>query len=171
MGKRLQPDWVRVMEFANAAGITRSAVTACIRRKSLSAKKMDGIWHVDMNELENHLSKTTSPRAISMLNGKGMEFDTDRLKTAMLNEKIYKAKTAQLEYEKKKGMLVELDQVIRVYSDLIERAKQAILAVPDRTCPMMEGMSHREMHNTLTKELKYALSNLDDRVRPEGKRR
>lgn len=77
---------------------------------------------------------------------------------------IMKAKRAQLDYQQAKGQLVELKLVMSLYMDIGEKVKSSVMSLPDRLCPMFEGMKAEEMHLTMSTELKHALSSLSDDI-------
>ena len=81
-------------------------------------------------------------------------------------ERVFKAKKARLEYQRAKEELIPAETVAHEWQVLAQNILSALLSIPDRVAPMMEGMGHREIHRTLTKEIKHACQAISDSIRP-----
>lgn len=76
-------------------------------------------------------------------------------------EALFKAKRAQLDYEKDLQRLVDINLVQRLIANLAVDTCKAILSVPDRVAPVLSTMDDSyKIHKYLTEELKFALDTL-----------
>ncbi len=85
---------------------------------------------------------------------------------ARASRELYSARTAKMEYLRKSGKLVEIDPVEAVWKDIAISVQKAIMAVPDRTAPLVLGeVSVVKIRNVFREELRFALENLAFKVR------
>ena len=76
-------------------------------------------------------------------------------------EALFKAKRAQLDFEKEMEKLIDIATVQRLVANMGVDTCKAILAVPDRVSAVLSTMDDdAEIHRYLTEELNYALNNL-----------
>jgi hypothetical protein len=76
-------------------------------------------------------------------------------------EALFKAKRAQLDYEKEQHKLVEIEMVQQLIANVAVDTCKAILTVPDRIAPVLSTMEDvSKIHKYLTTELTYALNSL-----------
>lgn len=76
-------------------------------------------------------------------------------------EALFKAKKAQLDYEKDLQKSVDIEMVQKLIANLAVDTCKAILAVPDRVSPVLSTMEDaHKIHQYLTEELKFALDTL-----------
>lgn len=75
----------------------------------------------------------------------------------------YKAKMAQLEYEKRLGELVEIETVVTVCRNIITNAKRKFLAVPTRLAPQVVGHENiKKIKGIIEAEIHQVLEELAD---------
>jgi phage terminase Nu1 subunit (DNA packaging protein) len=91
--------------------------------------------------------------------------DEINVANAPLMERVFKAKKARLEYLRTKEELIPAETVAAEWADIAQGVLSSLLSIPDRVAPMMEGMDHHEIHNTLVKEIKHACQQLSDSLR------
>lgn len=96
------------------------------------------------------------------LSEKGMD-ELDIVDAQQLSA-IMKAKQAQLDYEKSLGKVVDLELAMSLFMDIAERVKAGCRAMPDRLCPMFEGMSAADMHMAMTTEIEHILTQLAEDI-------
>lgn len=76
-------------------------------------------------------------------------------------EALFKAKRAQLEFEKEMEKLIDIATVQKLVANMGVDTCKAILAVPDRVSAVLSTMEDEvDIHRYLTEELNYALNNL-----------
>lgn len=76
-------------------------------------------------------------------------------------EALFKAKRAQLDFEKEMEKLIDIATVQKLVANMGIDTCKAILAVPDRVSAVLSTMDDdTEIHRYLTDELNYALNNL-----------
>lgn len=85
---------------------------------------------------------------------------------AAQRERVFKARKAKLDYLERKEELIPASEVLREWQTIAQGVQAQLLSIPDRVSTMIEGMKHREIHRTLTDEIRHALAQLSDSVKP-----
>ncbi len=99
----------------------------------------------------------TSP-ATAPAEGEGEEFTVPKLNDSKARLEYFKAQTAEVEYRKKVGELVEVETVRREAFESARALREAILSVPDRLAAELTAETDpNRVHSRLTEELTIAL--------------
>ena len=73
----------------------------------------------------------------------------------------YRARTAQIEYEERVGLLVPVDKVRKEAFTMARITRDAMLAIPDRLASEIVGMTDQfTIHAKLSAEIKAALAEI-----------
>ena len=80
--------------------------------------------------------------------------------------KEMKARIAELELKKLKGELISLDEVRRQWVNRIIEVKTALLSLPRKIPPLLEGKEKRDMEAIIESEVRFILERF---ARPGGK--
>lgn len=78
-------------------------------------------------------------------------------------KQVYLAKRAKVAFLKEVGVLVEQAVIKEEWEDLAVKTQKSVLAVPDRVAELFAASTDSKwIHAELTKELRYALSNIEN---------
>lgn len=73
----------------------------------------------------------------------------------------FEARLKQLEYERRKGKLVDADEVRDAYDECARRARALLLAIPDRVAPIVAAISDvADVHRILLDEVRRTCEEL-----------
>ncbi len=78
---------------------------------------------------------------------------------------IVKAKKAALEYQKMDNTMVDVDVVLDIFEDISTNIRQAVLALPDRVVPQMEGLDYDKRYAMMQKECREILETLNKNIK------
>ncbi|HEY6110562.1 MAG TPA: hypothetical protein VIV56_16790 [Gemmatimonadales bacterium] len=71
------------------------------------------------------------------------------------------ARLARLDYERKSGQLVEVAEVKKMWFEAARRARDLLMAVPDRVAPLVTGMKDQHaVHRAIKEEIERAVKEL-----------
>jgi hypothetical protein len=95
-----------------------------------------------------------------------------RTQKSRASSEDFRAKTAELEYEELAGKLVSVDDVVARVFDMTRRARDLLLAIPDRIAADLVGMDPDDAHRLLTGEIRLVLEEISSKpLVPQPKRR
>lgn len=76
----------------------------------------------------------------------------------------FEARLKRIEYEEKRGEVVNAAEVARAWNDLAGRVRDEMLAIPDRVALKLESRNAREIREILMTETRRALLVMADEV-------
>jgi len=155
----LKPEWISQAECARRMDVTRAAVGVMIQSGRLSKDDRGRVnWTTAREEWE---AKTQHEKRH---NGRLREAPlaaTATLATYKASHEEWRAKTAELEYRKAVGELVEREVVKRRWSDLARRTRQRIESLPDRLAGELAAIDDPiEVHRILREEIRVACAEI-----------
>lgn len=176
--------WLTTGEFARRANCSKTSVQSALNTGKIKGILFGQWWRINVNtELAKMTGSMKRPRLVQRFKDGGYdgnggrdpsvntdeENDTDSINSmnAPLMERVYKAKRAKLEYLERKKELIPAETVSHEWQVIAQGLLAALLSIPDRVSPMIEGMGHREIHIVLTKEIKHACQQLSDSIRAD----
>lgn len=77
----------------------------------------------------------------------------------------FEARLKRLEYEQKRGELINASEAAQAWSDIAGRLRDELLAIPDRIALKVEQKPAREIREVLMTEIRRALLVIADEVR------
>ncbi len=80
----------------------------------------------------------------------------------------YEARIKKLDYEVKKGKLVNADEVRVAVFNIARVARDKILNLPDSVAPVIVGKNLKEVHEVLSKETRLICEEIANDVRKSG---
>lgn len=165
--------WVTTGQFAKVAGVSDQAVRDAIRSGRISAVTR-GQWY--RINLDTELQRFRSTMVRRHLNARAAAEDEDPTSVdsedgiteinAAQRERMYKARKAKLDYLQRKDELIPAATVLREWQNVAQGVQARLLSIPDRVSTMVEGMKHRDIHKVLTDEIRNALTDVSDSIRP-----
>lgn len=94
--------------------------------------------------------------------------DSDDLDAVKAKHEKIKTRKTTLEVRRMEGRLVDVQDVRRLWSDIANTVKQAMLHLPSTIAPMIQGMDNIEViNNIIYGEISSALNALADTPLPE----
>jgi phage terminase Nu1 subunit (DNA packaging protein) len=96
------------------------------------------------------------------------EDEEQRYTQAAKKKLIYQAEQEKLKYERDAGKVIDINIVMKEWSNIAVSVQKAILTVPDRVAPLCVGKESFEIHTLLMMELKYALKNLSFEMKDQS---
>lgn len=83
-------------------------------------------------------------------------------------KQVYLAKQAKLKFLKEAGTLIEAEVVKKEWEEIAVRVQKAMLSIPDRVAEIFASLTDADkIHKSLDKEIRYALSSLQYKVKSE----
>lgn len=173
-------EYVNISEFSRRIGVTRRRVQLAIDQGKVKTKVVKGkkvidleagkkAWDDNMSEIAR--KKNASGKKKEKAAPKNTEpktFEGLTLADAERQEKVYKARQAQLKYNEQAGKLVDVDLVKRIGFEIGRTVRDDILQIPSRIAH--ELASETDPHiieNRLTKELNESLAKLSEAEAPK----
>lgn len=171
------PTLVSVKQYAAMRGVTRQAVTKAARAGRIvlhngmvNPEEADADWSrnsVHMRKSGGGRPRRDSgppPESPNVLQGIPSLATSNAMRTAWL------ARLARLDYERRSGKLVELDLVRRHAFESARRARDLLMAIPDRAAPLITGLSDQaEVHRIIREEVERAVQELQREYRGTGR--
>lgn len=163
-------EYITTAKFAKLAGVTGCAVRQAIDTGRIQAIIVGQGYQLNVKtELAKFKATMTRKHLNSRKNNTtSTESGSINVSNAALMERVFKAKKAKLEYHKMKEELISAEIVSREWQEIAQNLLSALLSIPDRIAPMIEGMGHREIHSTMTKEIKHACQAISDSLKADA---
>ena len=168
--------------FALVRGVSHKAVQKAIRTGRLTeaggslnpdgtinAEAAQREWDANTDETKPRNSVSGNPKhrrapgAPSTPAGSANGAAAPAYTAARAMRETFLARTAQLDYEQRKGKLVPVDEVKETARETARRTRDAILAVPDRLEAILASETdRREVNRLMSEELRLALAELSN---------
>lgn len=192
MKKKAPKGWMKISEFENLTGISAKTVAAAIKRGYipdnfadvvgtsatspyyLNPKQAAVCWYKSLNaahpgqrkvrEILARYIKTFDKSVIEPI-PKDTTDGTVKMtyEAAQLQEKIAKARIAELELQEKEGSLVSRDRINEQLFSAGKELRDALLAIPDRITDLIMAEDNRTMvYNTIYDAIAGELQKLAD---------
>src|SRR5689334_5158266 len=160
--------------YARHRGVTHGAVQKAIKSgripvtadQKVDPDEADRAWAANTDETKPRNSVSGAPKLsvlspVSPSSGvSGQTIATGYQASRAIHES-YRAKTARLEYERLIGTLVSADEVRVEAFNAARRAREMLLAIPDRQGPVLAAIADpAEIHRILTAEIRQVLEEL-----------
>lgn len=192
MRKRAPKGWVKISDFEKLTGISAKTVAAAIKRCYIPANFADIVgvsatspyylnpqqaavcWykvlkaaHPAQRKVRESLAGYIKTFDVSVIEPATKEKLADNPKItyeqAQLQEKIAKARIAELELQEKEGSLVLRDRVNEQLFSAGKELRDALLTIPDRITDLIMAADNRTMvHNTIYDAIAEELQKLAD---------
>ena len=152
------PPGASIRAYARHRGVSHEAV-----RKALAAGRItagpDG-W-IDPEVADREWEANTLPGAGQHKAPSPRPFALSRAA-----REHYRAELARIEYEERVGRLLDAEEVRAAAFACARRARDLLLAMPDRVAPVVAGLADvRECHRVLEAEVRRALAELSGDLR------
>jgi len=172
-------------EFAKHIGVSQPRVSKYIKDGLLKTSvKRNGRWvDIDAKKAVKELGKSLDPgRKVKAAGGRKKKKKSDEIDSEVkentaaragtggvdmataraLNEQ-YKAALKKLEFDQRKGILVNIEDMKRLAFEAGKQIKEHCLAIPDRCGPLVAANSDAfECKQILLEEINIALENLSE---------
>ncbi len=145
--------------YARHRGVSHTAVRKAIKTGRIST---DSDGKIDARRADREWDSNTDPVKAkgTRSNGNGHDSSVDNtLQKAQTKRAIYKAHSAELEYQQRLGKLLDADEVTRALGQIVNEFRTAILAVPVKVRTQAPHMSVDDM-KLLDDLLRHALDDL-----------
>jgi hypothetical protein len=171
-------------ELAAKIGVSRPRVSQYIKRGILKrsvtrkGRKTDINYEIAKQELKENLDPGRHPKAKAKKGKKKVspqEKDEVRKKakidgvdyqTAKTLTEQYNAALKKIQFDEKKGTLVNVEDVQRVVYEAGRQVKEHLMAMPDRIAPLVAAIDDSfECKKILASEINIALKDLADTIR------
>ncbi len=149
---------VNQAEYARRRGVSRQAVSKAIRsgriklvRGKIDTTLADAQWRANTDPAPEFGVKDVDegPKAKEGLPPSSLSYTTSRA-----IREAYSARLTRLEYEEKVGELISADKVRLQAFNSARRARDLLLAIPDRVAPIVAGIPDQlECHRILLQEI------------------
>ena len=187
MKKRAPKGWVKISDFEESTGISAKTITAAIKRGYIPDNFADIVgtsatspyylnpqqaavcWYKSLNSAHPNQRKVRNALAgyIKTFDKTVIEPEpaapTMTYEDAQLQEKIAKARIAELELQEKEGALVSRERINAQLFAAGKELRDTLLAIPDRITDVVMAEDNRAIiHNTIYDAIADALQKLAD---------
>ena len=140
--------------YARLRKVSAQAVVVAVRRGRLRASVIrDARGHAKIadvalanREWAANTDLTKAPAYVKERAAKGKGTKTGTLAAAVVEEKQWRAKRAQLEYQRMSGDLVSAKQVEASLTDLLSRFRTKVLGLPSKAKQMIPALAPADVH-------------------------
>ena len=172
MQQGMSEELLSVRGYARLRGVTHVAVLKAIQAGRITLvdgkidrKRADAEWKTNTDPAQQRTKHRRKAPDKAQTNGhdapeaapngaQQVPSDTASYAASRAQREIYLARLAELEYEVKKGKLVDADDVRARIFKIARTARDLLLGVPDRLAPRLAGVSdQREIHRLLSEEV------------------
>ena len=183
MKKKAPKGWVKISDFEETTGISAKTITAAIKRGYIPDNFADVVgtsatspyylnpqqaavcWYKSLNSAHPNQRKVRNALAgyIKTFDKAVIEPATMTYEDAQLQEKIAKARIAELELQEKEGALVSRERINAQLFAAGKELRDTLLAIPDRITDVVMAEDNRAIvHNTIYDAIADALQKLAD---------
>ena len=182
--KKSPTNLVTVSEFAKIMGVGRQAVDHATQkgripfqkvngRKMIEPVEAKGLWLAGRSKTAYNKNpsglakpKTESPKVEE---GVGAQFKGVTIAESERRDKYYKAKLAEIKYEKEAGELVSAQEIEKIAFELARKLRDKIMSVPTRVSHELAAETDpHAMEKMLTGILAKALGDLIEEEKENG---
>ena len=192
MKKKAPKGWIKISDFEETTGISTKTITSAIKRGYIPANFADVVgtsatspyylnpqqaaicWYKALNSAHPNERKVRNALAgyiktfdKAVIDPEPPAKTTDAAKMtyedAQLQEKIAKAKIAELELQEREGSLVSRERINAQLFAAGKELRDTLLAIPDRITDVVMAEDNRAIvHNTIYDAIADALQKLAD---------
>ena len=169
-----------IRAYARHRNVTPAAVRKAIQTRRITA--VDGVidpeaadqeWAANTDESKprnsvsgypgGHAGRPAASVSPSSRAGGSSLPRTNGYAAARAIRETYEAKIRELDYKLRTGELVRVDTARVAYSNATRRARDLLLAIPDRVGPIVAGLTDEsEIHRVLSEEIRRACQELSE---------
>ena len=158
--------YIKQIDFAKKIGVSRQRITCLIKNGTISKNENGLIDYEKAKKIiesnrEIHPSKAktkTKPKTIKKSSPKKKEKTYAEART---EHELFKAKIAKLDYQKKKGELIDKKTRINVCQNIITVSKTKLLSISVKLAPQLVNIkSIKKIKNMIDVEVYQALNEL-----------
>ena len=131
--------WIKPKKFAEISGLSLESVYHKAKSGELEdAVRVTGTGRYSIHEqkalalVRGEVGKTPAPPPAADLEEPIPEFRGQDYKDSAAAEKFWKAEQAKLDYLKKRGVLVDAEEVARQYADQVTKCRTKLLQITGR---------------------------------------
>jgi hypothetical protein len=146
-------------KYARRHGVARSSISRAVRDGRIPTK--DG--KINPRVADDAWRKSTDPSKVRnrRKSGSGQGSGSQTYASSRALRESFQAKIKRLEYEELVGELVRVEVVQAAWFKLARRARDLLLAIPDRLAPILAAITEpAEVQRKLTDELRRVCEQL-----------
>lgn len=163
---------VKLSEFAKEMGISSRAAQKAAKSGRISSEKKGRYYYVNLKKAKKEFESTKGEISSNPSGKKKSEKSKQKLEPveppkyeglttadADRQERVYKARLAQLKYEEQSGQLIKADEVKKRAFEVARKVRDSILSVPSRVAH--ELAAETDPHTVEIKLNKFLVESLE----------